>query len=393
MRVWIRCTAVPACAALLAAVAAAAGGGAQEDLEADLARIEAAEGIASEALIEPLAGLARIHAAHDRHDLAIGYWDRAIAVLRRAEGLFSPRQLPLLEGLDASCLAVGEPRAALEVRRYALAIVERAYGEDDPRTLPAIAALIALYEQLAEHEQVRRQYEHMRRVGLREGGQANPTVVRALLGIGRSHLRQFVEEPTSVHPHWIRDPVSGEAIPQMSLEPFQSPRPDRAGRKSTAEALALLRRVDDPPAALLASALIDTGDWQVVLQRPQDAMAHYAEASRLYARFLPDEADPLAMPRLVLYRAPKPSRRSELPPAARLEMQTARFRLTVDAEGRPRDIVLEESTTSERRVDLLRRSLESARYSPRFEGGRPVVTGDVVFVGSWEALAGETEES
>ena len=94
----------------------------------------------------------------------------------------------------------------------------------------------------------------------------------------------------------------------------------------------------------------------------------------------------------MLYRAPKGSRRGEVPPGGEIELQTARFRLTVDARGYPQDIVLEESTTSERRIDLLRRSLESARYSPRYEDGRPVATTGVSFEGTWEALAGKPEE-
>ena len=256
-----------------------ASGAAPDDeasLEAELLRVETAEGISSEALVAPLTGLGAINAARGRHESAIGYWQRAIAVLRRADGLFTPRQLPLLDDLSASWLALADPLAALEVRRYALVVAERSSGEDDPRTLPAIEALIAVHEQLDEHEQVRRQYAHMRRVGLREGDPTSPTVIRALLGIGRSHLRQFVEEPTSVQPHWIRDPVTGEAVPQMSLEPYQSPRPDRAGRHSTAEALALLRGVEDPPPGLLTSALIESGDWQIALQRPQHAVARGA---------------------------------------------------------------------------------------------------------------------
>lgn len=245
-----------------------ASGAAPDDeasLEAELLRVETAEGISSEALVAPLTGLGAINAARGRHESAIGYWQRAIAVLRRADGLFTPRQLPLLDDLSASWLALADPLAALEVRRYALVVAERSFGEDDPRTLPAIEALIAIHEQLDEHEQVRRQYAHMRRVGLREGDPTSPTVIRALLGIGRSHLRQFVYRPTSVQPHWVRDAVTGEAVPQMSLEPYQSPRPDRAGRQSTAEALALLRSVDDPPPGLLTRALIESGDWQVVL--------------------------------------------------------------------------------------------------------------------------------
>ena len=64
----------------------------------------------------------------------------------------------------------------------------------------------------------------------------------------------------------------------------------------------------------------------------------------------------------------------------------------LDARGNPQDIVLEESTTSERRINLLRRSLQSARYSPRYEDGRPVATTGVTFEGTWEALAWEPEE-
>ncbi|MFZ2507069.1 MAG: hypothetical protein WAW79_01160, partial [Steroidobacteraceae bacterium] len=175
------------------------------------------------------------------------------------------------------------------------------------------------------------------------------------------------------------------------LEPYQGPKPNRDGPRATADAIALLRQTDDPPAELMVQALIEMGDWNVVLQKHAAALPYYTEACEIRASSPPGGPDALASPRLVYYRAPMAARRSAMATGDSIVVERARFHLTVNADGTTGDIILEQSATSARRSELLRRSVELARYSPRFESCRPVATPGVVVEEYWEALATEPE--
>lgn len=355
--------------------------------------VESDHGISSPLLVEPLSGLARIHVARGQYAHAIDLLRRAIVVLRRNGGLFTLEQLPMLDQLVANYGLIGDTFSVVGALQYQLAIAERNFGVADSRNVEPVKRLAQLHESLGEYAHSRTMYERMREIGRGESGHGNPIVVTALIGIGRSHRKQYVEAPKSVQQHYVRDPVTGNHYQIMSLEPYQSPQPHRGGVKATAEALALLRQADQPPPQLLAETLIEMGDWNVVLQKPDAALSYYAEACGIYAESLAEELNPLAAPRLVFYRAPKASRRrGELPPEL-IETQHAGFRVTVDADGETGNIVLESSTTSNRRSELLRRSVEFARYSPRFQSCKPVSTDAVIFDGHWEALIGETGDS
>ncbi len=362
--------------------------GAEEQFHRSLALIEERRGISSPLLVAPLAGLAAVRATRGLHASAVELLGRAIMVRRRDDGLFTTAQLPLIESLVASYAELGDWAQVLGARQYALAISEQNYGILDPRNVAPVRQLAELHESLGDYPRARILYERMRRIGAQEGGHGNATVVAALIAIGRCHRRQFVEAPRSVQPERARDPVSGDYFPLMSLEPYQGPKPNRAGPRATAEAIDLLRRANEPPPALLAQAQIEMGDWNLVLRRSAAAIQDYTEACEIRARALTGESDPLASPRLVFYRAPAAARRSASLSGESILVERARYRLTVEVDGSARDIILDQSTTSARRADLLRRSLESARYSPRFESCKPVATMEVVFEGYWEALAG-----
>jgi tetratricopeptide (TPR) repeat protein len=358
-----------------------------------LTLLEDTHGIASRLLIAPLAGLAQTYAARGQHEHAIAFFRRAIVVSRRADGLFNLEQLPLLEQEISGFEALGDPLGVLADRQYMLAIAERNFGADDVRTLQPVRRLAELYESMEEYAHARNMYLRMRSIAAREEQRGNPIVVEALVGIGRNYREQYIRLPTSLEQQWVRDPVSGSMTPVMSLEPYQSPKPNREGRRSTAEALELLRAVGDPPPKLLADTLIEMGDWYAVLRKSDAAIPYYAEAWAIYSKSLADEPNPLSRPRLVFYRPPKASRRDENSVPGPVVQQPVHFRLTVDATGATRDITLEKSETSARRADLIRRSIEYALYSPRFAAGKPVPSDDVRFEAHWDALAGELPDS
>lgn len=344
-------------------------------------------GISWPRLIGPLSGLAATLAAMDRHAEAAELLRRAIVVSRRTEGLFNLSQLPLIDRLVASLEMLKDKAAVLEERQYALKVAESNFGANELRTLPAVTNLADLYESMSEYRFARSMYEHMHAIGLEEGTAASPITVNALLGIARNHRLQFTRNPRSlIEQQLYRDPVTGHSVPIMVLEPYQGPMLNRRGRKALEDALEMLRATDSPPPRLLADTLIEMGDWDVALGHIEKALPFYTEAWTLHAEHLPDEPNPLAVPRLVFYRAPTGSERDEKTVLEPMVTRTARFRLTVDETGSVVDLRLEQKELSDVQADYLRRSLEDAHYSPRFENGAPVATADFLFVGEWRLL-------
>lgn len=344
-------------------------------------------GIASRRLIPPLTGLGAVHAARDQHSIAAEYLRHALAVSRRTDGLFNLSQLGLMDSLIASYDAIGDIQGVLSERLYAVQIANRNFGSNDPRVLPAVKQLAAQYELMSDYPFARLMYLRMREIALQEGSASNPDLVAALMGIGRSHRMQFTTDPFSLlEPDQYRDPVTGEFIPLMQLEPYQAPRPDRDGRRAIEEALTILRKAEDPPPRLLADALIEMGDWNLVQGKTDAAIPNYAEAWSVYATRLPMEPNPLSAPRLVFYRVPVAARRNPAAFPGPIVIHTARFKLEVDASGAPRNIVLEGADMSEPQALIVRRSLDQALYSPRFENGKPVPTADVGFIGYWQSI-------
>ena len=352
--------------------------------------IEANDGISGRRLIEPLTGLGATYAAMDQHAMAVEYLRRAISVSRRNDGLFNLGQLELMEREIASQVALGDQGGVLQEREYAVRIAERNFGKSDPRIVPALRQLAEACEFADAYDEARRAYAWMYEVGQQEGGKSNPTVVDALLGIGRSHRHQFTRDPRSTLDQGVqKDPVTGEMVPIMSLEPYVGPQPHRSGRQAILEAIALLRQVDDPPPELLAKSLIELGDWYATLAQGNRAVPNYVEAWGIHSTALVGEPNPLSAPRLVFFRTPTASRRS--PGSVPLEtvLLEARFQLEVDALGAPENIVLISTQASPTQTDYLRRALEKAYYSPRIEEGKSVSTPAVEFTAYWEA----TQES
>src|SRR5688572_5849562 len=107
---------------------------ATEPLLASIEEEEARNGPFSRDLIDLLTSLGLAYQEYDRHDLALGMFDRALFLRRFNDGLFGLDQAALVERLIASETAVGriDTAAALEERLLDLARRNRA----DPRAAP-----------------------------------------------------------------------------------------------------------------------------------------------------------------------------------------------------------------------------------------------------------------
>lgn len=354
-----------------------------------LEMLEASQGISSRRLITPLAGLGSAHAALDQHAIAAEYFDRALAVSRRAEGLFNLEQLPLIEQAASSRFAIGDFDGVEHERRYALRILEQNYGYDDARTLPAALKLAEFYESLQEFHAARGLYLRVRDVAMQESGGYNVAAVRAMISICRTHRLQYTIDPESLDEDVpVRDPITG----QLAGKKYRAARmpaqgADRAGLRSAEQAVEILRAAVDPPKELFAEALTELADWYQVTSRPALALPLYAEASTLYATGeFTGAGNPFVAPRMVYYRAPLSSKRSAGNVTNTVIIRKTVFTFVVTESGGTENIQVVSTDMADSQLSQARRALARALYSPRFVDGKPVATEGVQFTSKWHEL-------
>ena len=356
-----------------------------------LISLEDSQGISSPGFVVPLAGLATVYAAQNRHEQAVDFYRQALAVNRRAHGLFNPAQTDLLEALTSSHMALGHYPAAEAERRYLVQIAARTYGAEDPRIVPALAKLANWYESVHNYIAARLVYARMYEIARQESGNSNPAVIDALLGIGRMYRLQFADDPGSAaRPYSSVNQVMMKTlsgIPWTKRRDFVAPKLDRQGYKALTRALDALEDLEDPPAKPMISTLLELGDWAMASKQPDLALQHYSRAETIFRDKLEDgDNPPLVAPRLVIYHPPPSSVTHRLMPRAQVIVRQVNFTLTVTEKGETRDVVLSGSDANSMQAFQLQQALQKASYRPRFEDGRPVATSGVTFTTQWFEL-------
>jgi tetratricopeptide (TPR) repeat protein len=370
-----------------------AGAGASYRKSLDM--LEATQGMSSRRLVVPLAGLGAVYAAQNEHLAAAELYERALAVSRRADGLFNLQQIPLMKQAAASRYASNDFAGAEREYLYALKIAEQNFGYGDPRTIPALMDLGTFYEALREFIAARMMYMRARDAALEANPGFSVEAVKALTGIARCHRLQNTLNPESLESRQpARDEVTGEIVPRVYKDSQSAPPgADRSGLKAAQEALELLRTTPRPPLELLSGTLIELGDWFQATSRPAMSLPYYTEAASLLdgqAAVDPVMGHPLRAPRMVFYRPPVSANRVLGSPSKRYVVRKTVFSFLVTENGVPQDITIVSSDMNEDQIDLSRRAISKAIYSPRFADGRPVATAGVTFTGEWyEEYTGE----
>jgi tetratricopeptide (TPR) repeat protein len=351
--------------------------------------LEATQGISSRRLVVPLAGLGAVHAAQDRHDLAVELYARALAVSRRADGLFNLAQLPLIDQAAASLYALSDYEGVQRERLYALKIAEQNYGYGDPRTLPPLLELARFYEGMREFVAARMMYMRARDVTMTESGGFSPDAVRALIGIARTHRLQFSLEPGLLESQQaVREDTATDGLGRVQSEPrLPSPAMDRTGLRAVRTALESLRAASDPPPQLLIDTLAELGDWFQTTSRQNLALPYYEEAVAIFAA-KPGRGliNPLQAARIVFYRPPIAATRGLSAQAGEYRIRRTVFEFDVTETGAPSNIIVVETDMSEGQLTQSRRAMARAIYSPRFEDGKAVASSGVRFTAEWMEL-------
>jgi len=361
--------------------------GAADSYAKSLNLLEATQGIASRRLVVPLAGLGAVHSAQDQHQLAAEFYERALAVSRRADGLFNLQQVPLLRQAADSRFAINDFVGAERDHMYALRIAEQNYGYGDARTIPPLLEFGAFYEGLREYIAARVMYLRARDAALAVQPGFSPDAVTALTGISRCHRLFFSLNPDpsdSAPPQ--RDEFTGDIMGKYQEPRVPAPSADRTGIKAAQQALDLVRQTPNPPSDVVTQVLLELGDWFQTLSKPAQSMPYYVEA----ATMLDGRADtdpllvhPLREPRMVFYRPPVGAVRKINAEANPFVIRKTVFSFLVTEAGLPEDITVVTSDMNDAQLMLSRRAISRAIYSPRFAEGKAVSTAGVTFTGEW----------
>ncbi len=350
--------------------------------------LEATQGISSRRMIVPLAGLGAVYAARDEHKAAAELFDRALAVSRRADWLFNLQQLPLIAQAADSRYAFNDFAGAESEHMYALKIAEQNFGYGDARTLPPLLEFAEFYESLREFIAARMMYLRARDVALKVTNGYSPGAVKALCGIARTHRLQYTMDPESLDSQQpARDEVTGEMIGKVYRESrVPPPAANSQGLKAAQAALDLLRSTREPPKELMTETLIELGDWFQSTSRPAVSTPYYAEAAGIFEAqeaLDPQAGNPLDAPRLVFYRPPLSASRGLNTLSGQYRIRKAVFSFAVTDAGAPELITVVSTDMNDDQLQLARRAMQKAIYSPRFSEGKAVSTAGVTFTGEW----------
>jgi len=358
--------------------------GAEHSFQQALELLETTEGIASRRMIAPLVGLGAVYAARGEQAQAVEVLQRALAISRRANGLFNLDQLGILDALVRSYEATGMTEEVGRELRYALQVAQQQHGKDDPRCLPAMKRLADWYERTGHYVAARALWTDSVAIASREGGGRNAATIEGLLGIARTHRLQFVRDPESLQQEVLIDPLTGQAATFANRINVGPVRLDHAGETAALQALSILDATTDPPKDLLVRTLIELGDWYVTAREPETAIPYYQRAWPLVPALLtPGEQNPLSAPRPVYYRVPPAALRSLGDPAVPVVARTLEFKLAVAANGEVTDVTPVTGDAPDTELTQVRRALDKAWFSPRFEDGQPVATDDFRYEEHW----------
>ena len=347
------------------------------------------QGIASPKAITPLRELAAAYQAQGRTAGAIDALLQAMAISHRALGLFNVEQLQMIEPLIGLYEQLGDEEGVDREVQHAVMVADHVYGADDLRLLPLVERLAGRHEQNDRYAQARQQWQRMVDIASREGGGRNAATINGLLGVARSHRLQYVRDPQSILVKTCRtQPETGQPLPLIVCTDLgRAVKLDDDGEAAALRALEILDSTPDPPPVLLAATLLEVGDWYIVAGDPEVAIQYYERAWPLLdEQGNPARPNPLLVPRPLGYRRPAAAEQYAAQPGNATATTPIEFSLTVKADGETADIA-PLSDPPEARLSRIRRALEKAAFSPRFEDGKPVATKGYRFVEYWNEPA------
>lgn len=231
-------------------------------------------------------------------------------------------------------------------------------------------------------EFARAQLLYRRGIDLFDGLADQLALIEALASFARCSTRELMAEGVALSPDSLnayRGPIEPTGRLLAENSGFHR-RVSQLLRRQGEQALRRAVRLADAAEVSTSqrvSVLLQAGDWYQAKGHTLAARNLYAAAS-VHAAPGPSGVEPLlAAPVQVLYPVPPTALRAHNPFGDGLE-HAVEFELTISARGVPIDIRLI-SGTDPRQIEETRSALRVARFRPRFEHGKPVLTRGVRF--------------
>ncbi len=346
------------------------------------------DGLEGERLLTPLLGLGTALAGSGRHEEAIPPLQRAVAIARVQYGLFDLHQQDMLKTLATSLTAVGREREAQDLMIYRARVAEKTYGEGSTEVIPALCDLGDWFAEVRMSPQARMTFQMALNI---VGSKVNdPVIVEPLRGIARTYMRRQSYPDSALRPR--------EAPPFYQFASAGPPPPARfdAGGKAIVEARVLNREGEyalqralrvleaDPRASTQTrvETLIQMGDWYQIKKSPREALPHYQRASQLI-RTAPglsgSAATALDFPVRVSYPTPEIVANVLALPPEQTQSHHVQIEFTVAADGSVSDARVVDHDTRDRYADEIFDAMRAARFRPKFIDGEAVATPGMVY--------------
>lgn len=335
-------------------------------------------------LVKPLTLLGDAQFGKGDFEAAQDTYSQAVHITRVNDGLHAPEQVPLVYKEAEALAAQGNRDAANGRHEYAYETLRRAYGPTGEALVPGMYALAQWYVRDHNIYSARDLYVNAVNTLTAIHGPDSPELLVPLRGVAATYRQERF-------PPYIA-PVQQERVTVQlqphEMTPGQQQRTLVVNRYSDGErALGQIIRIlnEDPSASRLevVEAVLDLADWHLLFEKDDRAFVLYDRVQALLVSEAGLSADALASyfgTPIPLYIPMPPN--PEAPPSALRHRATDGYvdlGYTVTERGQVAGLEVLGAEPPGLLDIKVRRAMRIARFRPRFEDGKPVVTKDVKY--------------
>jgi tetratricopeptide (TPR) repeat protein len=320
----------------------------------------------SERVLAPLLGLGNTFARSGHHEEAVRLLQRAVAITRAQYGMFDLRQQDTLKALAASLTAIDRLPEAQDFMIYRVRIAEKTYNEGSPKVIPAVCDLGHWFAEVGKTPEARITFQMALNIVGATPVLNAPIIVEPLRGIARVYMLR------SSYPEvWLR---RGPAVAPRAL--------NQEGEHALQRALRILEGDPNTSTQTRIETLIQMGDWYQIKKSPREALPYYQRAWQLIRTtpgLLGSADTTLDFPVRVSYPTPDIVAHVPTAPPEQTRFHHVQIELTVAADGSVSDARIVDHDTLDRYARDVLDAVRASRFRPKFVDGQAVATPGITY--------------
>lgn len=346
---------------------------AQNQLELNVAEIEAVYHRYHEDLVIPLTLLGDSRVVQQDYNGALDLYERARHIARVSHGLFDAKQLAIVYREADTFRKIGDLSSAGQSEEYAYEVMHKLHDAYDPALLPGLLRLGNFYLETHNYLAARSLYNRAMSVHNKNNTHYTSAAVRALTGIAQSHrLERFPPfYVSSADDNRLQGPT-----PRLTTSDLESQHIAfnnfPAGEKALQQIVEIRRLESADSSTATLDAITDLADWHLMFGRSDNANTLYTHIYQKKSAKGEDAAGFFAKPTLLYL--PRPHDPKPPPVSKRLAPITGVVTLQFDVatSGRIRKLKTVESNPPKLMDFRVRRSMRLAVFRPSLIEGVPV---------------------